>query len=253
MRHDAHRSPQEIEADIARTRGHIDSTLREIENRLTPEQIIHQAFDYLRGSGANEFVTNLRGSVKHNPLPVSLVGIGLAWLMMADRTQRHTVYDEPATHEPGRVRQRVDQLKASASSVKQKINDTSEAARERASRVSESARHQWERARGGYEHLAHEQPLALGAIGLALGAFMAAVLPRTRKEDELMGKTRDQLAEQAKALGAEQAEKAQRIAQAAGSAAAEEARREDARAQSVHSERLQGSERASSPVTSSGT
>ena len=247
MRHDGHRSPQEIEADIARTRGHIDSTLREIESRLTSEQMMHQALDYLRGSGANEFVSNLRGSVKHNPLPVSLVGIGLAWLMMADKSQRRPVYDDPATHEPGRLRERVDQLKVSASSVKQKISETSDAARDRASRMGESARHQWDRARGGYEHLAREQPLALGAIGLALGAFMAAVLPRTRKEDELLGETRDQLAEQAKALGAEQAGKAQRIAQAAGAAAVEEARREDER----RSERLQGSERAS-PVTPAG-
>jgi len=74
MRHNGERRPEEIQAQIARTRGDMDATLNAIEQRLTPGQMVDQGIDYLRNSGANEFVSNLGGSVKNNPLPVALRG-----------------------------------------------------------------------------------------------------------------------------------------------------------------------------------
>jgi hypothetical protein len=56
-----------------------------------------------------------------------------------------------------------------------------------------------------------EQPLALGAIGLAVGAFFAAMAPRTHKEDELMGEASDRLADQAKQIGTEKLEQAKEV------------------------------------------
>ena len=46
--------------------------------------------------------------------------------------------------------------------------------------------------------LAREQPLVLGAIGLAIGALVGTGLPRTRREDEIMGETSDQLKDSAR-------------------------------------------------------
>ena len=49
----------------------------------------------------------------------------------------------------------------------------------------------------GIDYLRHsgtreyEQPLALGAIGIAVGAVLAAAAPRTRQEDNLMGHASD--------------------------------------------------------------
>jgi Protein of unknown function (DUF3618). len=40
---------------------------------------------------------------------------------------------------------------------------------------------------------AQQQPLIVGAIGIAIGAAMAALLPRTRAEDSLMGETSDSI------------------------------------------------------------
>ncbi len=48
-----------------------------------------------------------------------------------------------------------------------------------------------------------EQPLVLGALGIALGAAVGALLPGTDAEDRLMGETRDGLAEQAGTLAQE--------------------------------------------------
>ncbi|MGH8741625.1 MAG: DUF3618 domain-containing protein, partial [Burkholderiales bacterium] len=70
MRHNGERRPEEIQAEIARTRGDMDATLTAIEQRLTPGQLVDQGIDYIRNSGANEFVSNLGGSVKSNPMPV---------------------------------------------------------------------------------------------------------------------------------------------------------------------------------------
>jgi hypothetical protein len=43
-----------------------------------------------------------------------------------------------------------------------------------------------------------DQPLVLGALGLALGAALGAALPETETENRLMGETSDQLKKQAK-------------------------------------------------------
>ena len=101
------------------------------------------------------------------------------------------------------------------------LHDSAEALRYRASRAGESARYQARRASEGFDNLLREQPLAIGAVGIALGAVIGALLPATRREDELMGGRRDQLAgvaakrthelyEDAKETGARVADEAKR-------------------------------------------
>lgn len=59
------------------------------------------------------------------------------------------------------------------------------------------------RARSGLSEAFERQPLLLGAFGLALGAALGALLPRSEAEDRLMGESRDELAERAGALATE--------------------------------------------------
>jgi ElaB/YqjD/DUF883 family membrane-anchored ribosome-binding protein len=177
------RDPNVILKEIERTRAEMDSTLTAIEHRLTPGQLVDQGIDYLRNSGANEFVQNLGGQVKHNPLPVALVGIGIAWLMATGRQQQSGSMD--------RAQESMDCASGMAKSAKEKLSSIGQSARQRVGDLSDSARDQVERAKGGIDYMMREQPLALGAIGIAIGAVIAAMAPRTRKEDELMGETRD--------------------------------------------------------------
>ncbi|MGH6899967.1 MAG: hypothetical protein ACREJ5_26005 [Geminicoccaceae bacterium] len=72
----------------------------------------------------------------------------------------------------------------------------------------------------------HEQPLVLGAIGLAVGAAIGAALPKTETEDEWMGDTRDRLKDQAGRVSREQFEKARAAGRAAYDAALDEADRQ---------------------------
>lgn len=249
MRHNGGRRPDEILAEIDRTRGEMDRTLTAIEQRLTPGQLMDQSLDYLKNSGANEFAHNLGGAAKNNPLPVALVGIGLTWLMALGR--------QPAQHEGsmaygsgagGRMRERMTSMKDKASGMMHSASErmsatkeqlsgkmdsmrerasfgagamqdeaggTMESMRQRAGNMSDSARQQWQRARGGIDSLINEQPLALGAIGLAIGALLGGVAPRTRKEEEMMGEASRNLMEKTKEAAQPHLEKAKETARQA--------------------------------------
>lgn len=45
--------------------------------------------------------------------------------------------------------------------------------------------------RGEFNHLLDNNPLAVGAVMVALGAAVAAAIPGSRKEDQWMGDSRD--------------------------------------------------------------
>lgn len=224
------RHPDEIMAEIERTRREMDSTLGAIEERLTPGQLLDQGMGYLRSSGAGDYVRNLRGSVSSNPLPIALVGIGLAWLAAADRMDRSSRASASSTVGPwdstaggtSDWKEKASHLKDEASGMLQKARHGAHGAtssmHERASgalsagrqtldETSRMAHEQMDRMRGGYQRLVNEQPLALGAIGLAIGAVLAAVLPRTRKEEELLAGTREKVADKASELAKQASDK----------------------------------------------
>jgi hypothetical protein len=50
-----------------------------------------------------------------------------------------------------------------------------------------TAQAQANRAREGFNTLLEEQPITLGALGLAVGAAIGAMLPSTEQEDRLLG------------------------------------------------------------------
>ena len=225
------RRPEDILAEIEHTRHEMDSTLTAIEHRLTPGQLVDQGLDYLRSSGANEFVQNLGVQVKNNPLPLSLVGIGLAWLMASSKNPPARYAAEsygPSLSD--RAGEMGDKASSMMSSARSKLGDSTQAVgdrmrqardtlssvgqstRQRVSDLGGSARYQIKRARSGMDYMMREQPLALGAVGVAIGALVAAMAPRTRQEDELMGDTRDRLMEKAKEAGQESVQKATDVA-----------------------------------------
>lgn len=243
------RSPDAILADIQAIRSEMDSTLLAIEERLTPGQMVDQGLDYLRNSGGREFLTNLGTSVKTHPMPATLVGIGLAWLMVTQqrdnrpgRTGR-VDYDragirtapgeslsdtesslrEKAGEKMGDVKAKVGDMAGRASdamaSARDRVSDSVNAVRDRAASTaqrardayattSDMARMQMDRARTGYRQLMQEQPLALGAIGLGIGALLAALAPRTQQEDQLMGDAADAVKHRAVQAGHEQLSRA---------------------------------------------
>lgn len=113
-----------------------------------------------------------------------------------------------------------------ASRVRGTTSQIASSMRSTTSQIGRGARYSAQQARSGFEYMLNEQPLVLGALGIALGAALGAIVPATRREDELMGEARDDLLHQAKEAGAEQLHKVQRVAEEAGEAAKEEAERQ---------------------------
>jgi ElaB/YqjD/DUF883 family membrane-anchored ribosome-binding protein len=99
------------------------------------------------------------------------------------------------------VGETVSSVRDSAARTTQMISETTRAARDRAHQVGDAVRDGADRVRSGFDRLVHEQPLALGAIGIAVGAVLAASAPRTRQEDKLMGAASDRLKDDVKEGG----------------------------------------------------
>jgi len=76
-------SSELLERQAERDRARLASTLDELRTRATPGQVADQLMDYARDGAVGDFVRNLGRQVRHNPLPVTLVGAGIAWLMVS--------------------------------------------------------------------------------------------------------------------------------------------------------------------------
>jgi uncharacterized protein YjbJ (UPF0337 family) len=68
------------------------------------------------------------------------------------------------------------------------------------------------RAERGVEDQLQENPLAVGAVALAIGAAIGLALPHTRQEDEWMGKTKDRLLDRAEGAAHEAIAKVEEVA-----------------------------------------
>jgi ElaB/YqjD/DUF883 family membrane-anchored ribosome-binding protein len=79
------RRPEDIERDLNRTRANLSGTLEAISSKLTPGQMMDQAMQYMRTSLPADFSSNLATSVRNNPIPVALIGVGIAWMAMSGR------------------------------------------------------------------------------------------------------------------------------------------------------------------------
>jgi hypothetical protein len=81
-------------------------------------------------------------------------------------------------------------------------------------------------ARDNLSELFRAQPLALGAVGFAIGAGIAAALPATDIEAKYFGEASDDFKEQAADFASEQVSRATTIAEEVATAISEEARKQ---------------------------
>lgn len=77
----------QIERDLARTRARMDNRLDELQGRLSPGQLVNDAFAYFKGGDGADFTQEVISKLKANPLPALLTGVGLAWLMASSGRQ----------------------------------------------------------------------------------------------------------------------------------------------------------------------
>ena len=200
-------------------------------------------------SDANESLQRSMEVIRANPIPVALIGLGTAWLIanntgMTDRVadtagdmsrrvagtasdmgrrasdlatgaaQRvglassgdralghtgHPMVDRTGEQSEGWVHQASDQ----ASGALRSARDSSSAILHRVGDYAGA---------GGVSETFERNPLIIGAIGVMTGALIAALLPLSEVEDELLGETRDELWQRAEDLGEEAVQRAREAA-----------------------------------------
>ena len=99
--------------------------------------------------------------------------------------------------------------------------------------------------RSSLSDVLERQPLALGAIGLAIGAGIAAALPPTELEAEYLGETSDTVKQRATQFAAEKAARLKAVAEEAVHAASDEARNQGLTVEGAKSAASEVSEKVS--------
>ena len=246
--------------EIERTRAGMSETVDAIQERLSPENLKEQAKDRVKEATvgkAQEAGSGIVDTIRQNPLPAALTGIGLGWLFVNARKQgssrppyRDTVYRDaayvegypptneyaPAAHSyPSRYEGESgsstgqalgnarDKVGETATQAQDKAGELASRTQDRVSNLGEQARYQAQRASGGFQRMLRENPLAVGTLAVGVGAAVGLAIPETSKEHEVMGEARDNLVDKAQEKVQETQQKAQRVAEEAQSAVQQEA------------------------------
>jgi ElaB/YqjD/DUF883 family membrane-anchored ribosome-binding protein len=265
---DAPEETEQIKARIEATRNQMGETIDAIQERLSfaniSEQVsetvsnaietakdtaydatIGKAVNIMRNVGDGVAQTGAFKTVRENPFPFALIGLGAGLLAyqqlsnrggtrrgngraIADRSYLSNRDDgskfDSARHAVGSAAGRayhgvadkantaletVSNAAGSAyESVSGAVSDAYSNAGEVASRAYERAGEYGTLAYDKYDEYLEENPLALGAVALAVGAAVGFAIPSTRYEGELMGETRDNLMHRAQDVAGALVEKA---------------------------------------------
>jgi hypothetical protein len=200
------------------------------------------------------FVRDLGEAALQNPLSAALIGMGVLWLFTGGRTAerpgefvRRSGFDRipdaandafeaaRSTFSSGadaigdRMTSAKDSLRDSSVGV---LDNANRGGRDYADTASEyvnsmpGAGEVLETVRSNLADVFRAQPLALGAIGLAIGAGIAAALPPSELETTYLGETSDTVKAKAADFAAEQTARATTVAGAVMGAVTEEARKQ---------------------------
>jgi hypothetical protein len=123
---------EQLEQQAESNRAAVADTLEELKERLTPGEILDQLLSYSK-EGGNEFLSNLGRQVTSNPMPVTLIGAGLAWFLFNRNSPSTTTYPAPRTYSGN------GQSYGTSSYVKQTGNGIGETASAAADKIGDMA------------------------------------------------------------------------------------------------------------------
>jgi ElaB/YqjD/DUF883 family membrane-anchored ribosome-binding protein len=239
---------ERLTQEIEETRGGMSETLDELGQRLDPANIVAGAKETVReatvgkveqmATSAGEMVSDagttarqtgegLVETIKRNPVPAAMAGIGLGWLWM-NRDKGQSMSWSQSRDGQGRymsgygasgygtgytgqgygersVGDRIGEAgeeigrRASdvASTVGETASDVADKARMTAGQVPDQVGMVGQQVGDTAQRLMDENPLAVGAIALAVGAAVGLALPATRTEQKVIGNAGSKLIDQA--------------------------------------------------------
>jgi hypothetical protein len=83
---------EQLKREAEEARWQLSATLEELRDRITPGRVVDQLIDYTRDGPVAEFLRNLGREAREYPMPLALIGIGVAWLIIgSNRTSRAMV------------------------------------------------------------------------------------------------------------------------------------------------------------------
>lgn len=227
----------QLEHEAESVRSRMTETAESLQRKLSPGQLVDELSTYFRNSDGKIALHNLKAQVRDNPLPLAMIGAGIAWLLMGNGTNARSLN----SRWNGRVSSEPDTFGASGaevwegaagvelpnsgayessansgSSISERVGSASErvgsaynAAEEAASSaahsVGESMRnvtHRAGEASGRAQRMLSDtldrEPLILGALGIAVGAAIGAMVPRTRAEEAYLAPYGEKIREKTK-------------------------------------------------------
>jgi hypothetical protein len=202
----------------------------------------------------SSFVRDLGEAARQNPLSAALIGMGVLWLFTGDRMERARdiagrsgldripdVASDAVDAARSTFRSGSDAIGERFAAAKDTLQESSTGAVDRISRVSQeyadtasdyvssmpgAGMEMFDTVRSNLSEVFSAQPLALGAIGLAIGAGIAAALPASEIEAEYLGETSDALRAKATEFATEQTARVTSAAEGVMNAVTEEARKQ---------------------------
>jgi hypothetical protein len=202
------RSAYELDADDLENRG------REFGSNYSRGTYSRSRGDY---GGQEDRTSGILDRVMSNPVPAALAGIGLGWLAFAendgddDRGYRDNDRYGAAAGEAGEsAMSRVSEtVSDAASSVSDTAEQMTARAQDYAQDATARARRTGRRAQNELQRMTEENPLAVGAGALLLGALVGLSIPETERENEMLGETRDSMVDKAQQMARDATSRAQ--------------------------------------------
>ena len=253
---------ESLRLELARTRSQMSETVYALQGRMEPQYIREQATSQAKDT-AKEAGSSVVDTIKNNPVPAAMTGagiVGLGWLIASGSggssggkgsTGRQSLEGRPhyygsserpypAYYEGREFEERESEGASQGSSqgAGDRAREAGGQARERAGQIGSQlqdrargaggqAQEQAQRAKGGFQRVLQESPLALGVLAAGVGASVALAIPGTSRENETMGETRDNLVEQGKQSARGTRERAQKVLEEGRRSAEQEAERQE--------------------------
>jgi len=254
------RYTEQLERESEQCRAALQESLGELRARMTPGHLLDEVLGYTRDSSGAAFLDNLKQRAVRNPLPLTLVGTGLAWLMMGDdgSAPRAEVTAAPSPDHrrevsgsgsggigdtAGDLGRRVG---ATASAIGEGVTSAYENLADGASRGSAAVGHIGDRAASaaqGFGQLWRDQPLIVAGLGIAVGAALGAWLPATEFENRTLGSSKDKLKDEAEDFALRQLDKADKVAEHVVNEVRDAAEREGLTGEAIVGETVESLER----------
>ncbi len=207
------RTPEEIEREIEATRERMTRDIDALGDRLSPANLKRQAKDAITGK-ARQQGSRMMDFVQENSSLVAAMGLGAVWLIQqrnrseisGDRMARFA-YTGPERRRGGFIGTVADRasgvresVSAAAGGVAERageighqVGELAGRARDRAGELGTGVRERARDARGGFDRVLQESPLAVAAGVAVLGLAFGLLVPESEREHRLMGQTRDDL------------------------------------------------------------